>query len=68
MQSPHAPNMGYLFSEHDTRANGLVWSYVANPYIKAIYQDMSDEWGMVMNGDEWGSTFTHSSLAGMNIG
>ena len=29
-------------------------------------QDMMDEWGLGMNGDEWGLTFTHSSPLGMN--
>ncbi len=29
-----------------------------------IYQDIADEWGMGMNGDEWGSKFTHSSVGG----
>ena len=28
------------------------------------FQGMVDEWGMGMNGDEWGSTFTHSSPGG----
>ncbi len=27
-------------------------------------QDIPDEWGMGMNGDEWGSKFTHSSVGG----
>ncbi len=29
--------------------------------LKCKYQGMSDEWGMGMNGDEWGLNFTHSS-------
>ncbi len=26
-----------------------------------LSQGMSDEWGVGMNGDEWGLNFTHSS-------
>ncbi len=35
------------------------------------FQGIADEWGMGMNGDEWGSIFTHSSSSrwmGMNKG
>ncbi len=33
-------------------------------HISWYYQDIPDEWGMGMNGDEWGSKFTHSSMGG----
>ena len=51
------------FSEYITLEFKL-WGYL----ILSFYQDMSDEWGMGKIGDEWGSTFTHSSLTGVNKG
>ncbi len=38
-----------------------LWQIYGNLVFQHIIQDMSDEWGMGMNGDEWGLNFTHSS-------